>query len=285
MIKIVKAPVRIDFGGGTTDIYPFTKIGGAVLNAAINKYVTGKLITTNKKVSLEYHADIPTSSGLGTSGAMDTVWLALISSIKERITLAETVYKLEQATGIVGGKQDEYAAAFGGINFLEFKGRKTKLTQIHLPKSIIRELERNLLLCYTNKPHLATSVNKKMITNVLRGNKKTIEALKKITKITYQMRDALKSGDISTFSALMNEEWSNRKKIHKEVTTPLLDTVIKRGLANGATGAKVCGAACGGSILFYCSDRKRVMQETKKHTTPITFKFDFRGIQILKHKT
>ncbi len=285
MIKIVKAPVRIDFAGGTTDIYPFTKRGGAVLNAAINKYVVGKLITTDKKVSLEYHADIPTSSGLGTSGVMDVVWLALTSSLKERKILAETVYSIEQATGIVGGKQDEYAASFGGINFLEFKGRKTKITQLSLSKKIIQELENHLLLCYTKKPHLATRVNKKVIDNVLKGKAQTISSLKKITKIAYQMRDSLYEKDLLTFATLMNEEWENRKKLHKEITTPLLETTIQKGLTHGALGAKVCGAAGGGSILFYCSNRNEVIKAIKKNTLPITFKFDFKGIKILKHKT
>ena len=284
MIKTVKAPVRIDFGGGTTDIYPFTKHGGAVLNAAINKYVTGKLLATNHKVSLEYHADIPTSSGLGTSGAMNTVWLALISDIKEKFQLAETVYKLEQAIGITGGKQDEYAATFGGIDFLEFKDKKTILTKLHLPKKTIQKLEKKLLLCYTKKPHLATNVNRKVIENLMNNNQKTIQALKKITDITYGMRDALQRNDLDSFADLMNEEWTNRKKLHKNVTTPFLEKIIKKGLSNGARGAKVCGAAGGGSILFYCQDKKMLIQKLKNQVAIIPFKFDFKGIKIIKQK-
>ena len=82
-IKRVKAPVRIDFGGGTTDIEPFTySHGGAVLNAAINKYIVGELIAGDKSVGLKYKGNIPTSSGLGTSGVMSLVWLALILKTK-----------------------------------------------------------------------------------------------------------------------------------------------------------------------------------------------------------
>ena len=285
MIKIVKAPVRIDFGGGTTDIYPFTKKGGAVLNAAINRYITGILVATNQKVSLEYHAQIPTSSGLGTSGAMNVVWLSLISDIEKKRTLAEKVYQLEQAIGIVGGKQDEYAAALGGINFLEFKDEKTHITQIHLSKAVIRQLESKLVLCYTKKPHLATDVNNKVIERVLQGNTKTIATLKKISHVAHEMKNALHANDLNHFGELFNEEWSYRKQLHPRITTPKLEATIKKGLNNGANGAKVCGAAGGGSILFYCDNKKKVIEAVKKSNHIIDFKFDFRGIRVIKHKT
>src|SRR3989338_3667125 len=159
MIKKVIAPVRIDFAGGTTDIYPFTELGGAVLNAAINKYVYGTLSGSNEKISLEYHADVPTSSGLGTSGVMTLVWLALISNEKNKIKLAEQVYKIEQSQGQTGGKQDQYAGALGGINFLEFKKDKVKIERLKLSSDFIRKLENSLTLVYTGKPHIAANSN------------------------------------------------------------------------------------------------------------------------------
>jgi D-glycero-alpha-D-manno-heptose-7-phosphate kinase len=156
-IKKVRAPVRIDFAGGTTDIYPFTKIyGGAVLNAGINRYVVGKIVKSDTSVHLEYTGNTPTSSGLGTSGVMNLVWLALISQIKmkkkEGISfktkqeLAEKVYKLEQSMGLVGGKQDQYAGAFGGINYLEFLGDEVKIEQLKINKKVLKEFEEDLIL-------------------------------------------------------------------------------------------------------------------------------------------
>ena len=139
---MVKAPVRIDFGGGTTDVQPFPKMhGGAVLNAAINKHIIGKLTSSDKKVSLDYSGNIPTSSGLGTSGVMNLVWLSLISKKKfadenDKIALAEETYKLEQITGLVGGKQDQYAGALGGINFLEFNDNKVRIHRLKLKSSL-----------------------------------------------------------------------------------------------------------------------------------------------------
>ena len=132
-VKKFMAPVRIDFAGGTTDISPFKdEYGGCILNATINRYVVGELKADDKKTHLEYTGNIPTSSGLGTSGVMNLIWLSLITQQKgkldsnAKIKLAETVYGIEQAMGLVGGKQDQYAAAFGGINFMEFKKIKLK---------------------------------------------------------------------------------------------------------------------------------------------------------------
>ncbi len=276
MIKIVRAPVRIDFAGGTTDIAPFTRLGGAVLNAAINHYVTGRLIATDKKVSLEYSANIPTSSGLGTSGAMNLVWLALISKTKNKIELADKVYRLEQTMGFTGGKQDQYTAALGGVNLLEFKDDKVKVTRLKLKKSLIKELEQSLVLYYTGKPHYSSSINKAMIDNFLKG--KNVNNLLRIRDIAKEMKTALKKNDLINFVSLMNEEFGERKKLHSKVTNKKINKLINIGLTNGAIAAKLCGAGGGGSILFFCDNKKRLM----KKLNCIDFKFDFNGLQWIK---
>jgi len=275
MIKRVKAPVRIDFAGGTTDIEPFTHIGGAVLNAAINHYIKGELITTDKKVGLRYHADIPTNSGLGTSGAMNIVWLALITNIKNKIELAEKAYLLERAMDFTGGKQDQYASALGGINFLEFKNEKVKVTRLNLRKNLIKELESSLVLHYTGKPHYSTDLNKSMMNNFLKG--KNIEILIRIRDIAKEMKQALLKQDLIKFYQLLNEELNERRKLPTKVTNQKINKLINIGLKHGAVAAKLCGAGGGGSILFYCENKKRLMKKLKC----IDFKFDFKGLQWL----
>ncbi len=275
IIKKVRAPVRIDFAGGTTDIYPFTHTyGGAVLNAAINRYVEGRIIKTNKKTHLEYTGNTPTSSGLGTSGVMNIVWLALISNTKDKVKLAEQVYKMEQSLGGVGGKQDQYAAAFGGINFLEFKKDKVIRTPVKLKKDFIKELENHLVLVYTGLPHFATSANKDMMDNIKRGWH--VPNLVRIKNVAIAMRKALLRKDLISFSSLMNEETRNRKKLDKSVIPPLADKIIKQGLNNGASGAKICGSGNGGSILFF-GNKKHLRKKFKKQV--IDFKFDFEGLK------
>ena len=283
-IKKVIAPVRIDFGGGTTDIYPFThKHGGAVLNAGINRYISGSIIKTNQKVHLEYTGNTPTSSGLGTSGAMNLVWLALISqgklkkgeiTSKTKKELAEKVYSLEQGIGLVGGKQDQYASAFGGINFLEFKNENTKITPLNLPKSFIRKFENNLALVYIGKPHFSGDSNKSMIDNLKKG--KNTENLLRIKQIAKEMKTALQKKDLSKFADLMNQETQERKLLHKSIVPPKIEKIIETGTKNGAIGAKICGSGGGGSILFL-GDKNKLSKKFKGQV--IDFKFDFKGLR------
>ncbi|MBU0958791.1 MAG: GHMP kinase [Nanoarchaeota archaeon] len=285
IIKKVRAPVRIDFAGGTTDISYFAnKYGGAVLNAGINRYVVGKIVKSDKSVHLEYTGNTPTSSGLGTSGVMNLVWLALISQMKlkrkgeiqakTKHELAEMVYRLEQAMGIVGGKQDQYAAAFGGINFIEFKGDNTNVIPLRLKARTIKELESRLVLVYTGKPHFAGSANKNMIDNIKKG--KGVENLIRIRDIANEMKNTLLKGDLDRFSELMNEETENRIKLHKSVLPLRASKFIKIGLENGAMSAKICGSGNGGSILFY-GDKKRLKKKFGKNV--IDFRFDFEGLK------
>ncbi len=285
IIKKVQAPVRIDFAGGTTDISYFAnKYGGAVLNAAINRYVIGKIVKSDKSVHLEYTGNTPTSSGLGTSGVMNLVWLALISQIKlkrkegikfnTKKELAEKVYDLEQAMGIVGGKQDQYAAAFGGINFLEFKKDKVNITHLKLDDKFVKELENNLVLVYTGKPHFAGSANKNMIDNIKKG--KGVENLIRIRDIAKEMKNSLLNKDLDKFSSLMNEETENRIKLHKNVLPLRASKFIKIGLENGAVSSKICGSGNGGSILFF-GDKKKLKRKFGRSV--IDFKFDFEGLK------
>src|SRR3989344_4954084 len=256
VVKRVKAPVRIDFAGGTTDIEPFaSEYGGCVLNAGIDRYVIGKLIKGTKKVELKYSSNVPTSSGLGTSSVMNLVWLSLISNNKDKKQLAEGVYKLEQSMGLVGGKQDQYAAAFGGINFIEFsKNNKVKIQRLKLSNDFIRKLENNLVLVYTGKPHFSGNFNKAMKDNLIRK-------------------------DLDSFVELMNKETEQRTQLHSSIAGKSMKDIIRKGFENGAIGAKICGSGGGGSVLFFTYDRKRLVNKFKDKV--IDFKFDFEGLKYL----
>ena len=277
------APVRIDFAGGTTDISPFKdKYGGYVLNATINRYVVGELIIDNKKTHLEYTGNVPTSSGLGTSGVMNLVWLSLISQrVKDfnseyKRELAESVYEMEQAMGLVGGKQDQYASAFGGINFMEFRGNKVSITPLKLRKEFIRKLEDKLVLVYTGKRHFSGNSNKAMINNLIKG--KNNSNLLRIKKIAIEMKNALLKEDLKKFSELMNEETKERRKLHTSIIPENIQRIISFGMKNGATAAKICGSGGGGSILFF-GNKKQLKRIFGKRV--IDFKFEFQGLRIL----
>jgi len=278
ILKRVRAPVRIDFAGGTTDIKPFTDTnGGAVLNGAINHYVYGELIATDKSTKLEYHADIPTSSGLGTSSAMNDVWVALITHLKDKKKIAEDVFNIEHAVAesAVNGKQDMYAAVYGGINYMEFIGDKVLVHPLDLKQKIIKELENKLVLVYSGIGHLSGSSNKAAIDNLLKG--KNTDELVRLKEIAGEMKNALLKGDLYMFANLMNKETQERKKLSKITVSPKLQNIIDLGVKNGAIAAKVCGSGGGGSILFFTEDKKKLVNKFKGRV--IDFKFDFEGLK------
>jgi D-glycero-alpha-D-manno-heptose-7-phosphate kinase len=277
-IKKVIAPVRIDFAGGTTDISPFRdKYGGCVLNAAIDRYVVGELITTNHSTKLEYHADIPTSSGLGTSSAMNVVWLALITHHRDKQKIAEAVFKIEHAMkeSSVNGKQDQFASAFGGINYMEFIGDKVSIHPLKLKNDFIKELNQKLVLVYSGKAHYAGSSNKAAIDNLLKG--KNNDNLLRIKKIALEMKNALMKENLKKFSELMNDETKERKKLSKITASPQLQKMIDDGMKNGAMAAKICGSGGGGSVLMFTEDRKRLIKHFGRKVIP--FNFDFKGLR------
>ncbi len=282
-VKKFIAPVRIDFAGGTTDISPFKDdYGGCILNATINRYVVGELKADDKKTHLEYTGNIPTSSGLGTSGVMNLVWLSLIMQKEGKLDsnaktkLAETVYGLEQAMGLVGGKQDQYAAAFGGINFMEFNKDQVKVNRLNLRKEFIKKLEEKLVLVYTGKPHFSGNTNGAMMDNLRKG--KNNANLLRIKNIAIEMKNALLKEDLERFAELMNEETGERKKLHKSIVPESTQKIIALAMENGAVAAKVCGSGGGGCILFF-GNKKRLKQKFKDKV--IDFKFDFEGLRAI----
>jgi D-glycero-alpha-D-manno-heptose-7-phosphate kinase len=276
-VKKVRAPVRVDFGGGTTDIAPFySKYGGAVLNCAIQKYVVGEIVRGDKKVGLGYEGDVPTSSGLGTSGAMTLVWLALITKEKDKAKLCEWVYNISQARELFDdGKQDQYAAAFGGINFMEFdKKGKVKMERLNLKKKVLKGLEKHMVLVYTGKPHYSGYTNSAVFRDMRKG--KNVKNLLAIKRVAYDMKAALLKGDLDEFAELMNVETANRKMLASGIVGPRLKKLIHLGMDNGAIGAKVCGSGGGGSVLFF-GDKRRLKKKFGKSV--IEFKVDFGGLR------
>lgn len=277
----VRAPVRVDFAGGWSDVPPYAdEKGGTVVNAAINQYVEGKFITdAQDKITVEYRSDIPASSGLGTSAAMNVVWLKLINHDLDAAGVAEKSFWLEKLLGIAGGRQDQYAAAFGGINYMTFHLDKVEVHPIKMKKSFILQLEDNLVLCYTGKSRLSSNIITEVMGNFKNGNKKTIEALQQIREAAQKMVSALEKSNLGLFANLVNQNWEAQKILGKGVTNPLIDGIFKRAFKAGAIAGKATGAGGGGSLLFV-GDKVRITRALEKDCQIIPFKFDFDGVQI-----
>lgn len=300
MKLIVKAPVRIDFAGGWTDIQPFASTqGGAVLNAAIDHYVEGKLEikgADNKKgvmnagkivsqgsgISISYASDLPTGSGLGTSAAMNVVFLFLIRyelfKNKKPPFIAEAAFEMEQLLRIKGGKQDQYASALGGINFMRFTN-KVDVKRLRIKNSVKRELEKNLVLCYSGKSRLSGNIHDKVWNRYLKGE--TVEAFNGLKQSAYKMKDTLIKGDMDEFAGLLNKNWGYQKQLDSSVTNAAIEKLFKTARKSGALGGKACGAGGGGCLLFCCKPDK--VNSVKRHLAKaggkiIPFKFSDKGL-------
>ncbi|MDE2206909.1 MAG: hypothetical protein KGK12_09740, partial [Armatimonadetes bacterium] len=253
-----RAPVRIDFAGGWTDVGIFAHgAGGAVLNAAINHYVRGTLETVDTDVddgmqpsasqhdlSVDYHCDLPSGSGLGTSSALNVVWLSLVKSNivtdADRAQIAELAYQLEEMLGILGGKQDQYASAYGGFNFMTFTDT-VEVERLTLPPAVVEALEDRLVLCYTGKPRLSGNIHEHVWGAFRRGAAETVSALYTLRACANEMRQALPAGDIEEFGRLLNRNWAAQKQLDSSVTNQQMEELFGLAHVSGAAAGKACG--------------------------------------------
>lgn len=299
MIVQSKAPVRIDFGGGWTDVDIFAKgSGGAVLNATIDKYVTGQMevydtipvqsLEGREGISVSYESDLPSGSGLGTSSALNVVWLSLIksriTSSEDKMMIAELAYDLERMLGILGGKQDQYASALGGINLMKFTDC-VEVERLNVSEVTLRELEERFVLCYTGKPRLSGNIHENVWGAYRRGVRECVEALYGLRDVAGEMKDALLRGDIEQFGQLMNRNWAYQKSLDQSITNEQIEDFFARAWSAGAVAGKACGAGGGGCLLFLSAPGKRSDVAAALNSVGgriIDFKFEFEGLTIME---
>jgi D-glycero-alpha-D-manno-heptose-7-phosphate kinase len=305
MIITSRAPVRVDFAGGWTDVNIFARgAGGIVVNAAIDRYVTGRLEAADAEdwpdpslpqpagrtgLSVEYHSDLPAGSGLGTSSALNVVWLSLIrshiESDEDRARLAELAYQLEEMLGILGGKQDQYAAAFGGFNSMTF-GETVQVERLEIAPEMVAALERRLVLCYTGKPRLSGNIHENVWGAFRRGVPETVQALYALRRCAIQVRAALLEGDIAAFAALLAENWRHQCALDPSVSNEQIESLFAVAQRNGSLGGKACGAGGGGCVLFCAAEgrQEEVSRALKEEAGAqvIPFRFDRQGLQVTR---
>ncbi len=279
----VKSPVRIDFAGGWTDVPPYSdEKGGRVINASINKYVEGKFtVDARDRIFVRYKSNIPVSSGLGTSAAMNVVWLKMILSELPPEELAEKAFWLEKLLGIAGGRQDQYASAIGGINYMSFHLNQVRVHPMDLSPGFIRKLENSLVLCYTGRSRVSGNLATEVMKNYSRGHQKTLKGLEMIRNAVSDMRTSLQQEDLEGFARCMKQNWEGQKKLADSITNPEIENLFEIAFRHGAIAGKATGAGGGGSLLFF-GDKKSLLKAMGSMCHVIPFKFDFKGIQIAK---
>lgn len=253
---ITKAPLRISFAGGGTDIEPYcSQHGSIVLSAAIQKYAysetTGSKLHTPLEQTVLHHfntnslrikCEAPPMSGLGGSASCFVAGIKAIRPDLSPKALAELAFYLERnVMGIAGGKQDQYMAAYGGMNKLSFRGEDTRVESLEVPEGF----EDLFLLVYMGKRnHCGHDI---IIDQNSRDNQGNFTNQKQIAN---EMIDALKKNDMAYFGNMLCLSWLSKKRFSPYVSTGEIDGFFSNCIKNGAIGGKLTGAGGGGYMLL-----------------------------------
>ncbi len=322
---LTRSPLRISLGGGGTDLPSFyEKHGGFVLSAAIDKFVYVAVnqpfiekyilkysdteicnslqeiqhpiireslrlfIGEKSKIEISTMADIPSGTGLGSSGSFTVGLLKALSVYSNHPMHADKLSELacRVEMDILNepvGKQDQYIAAYGGIRQLEFSnGGEVTVTNLGLNQKTIHDLEDNLLLFYTGISRSASSILRDQVEKSKIDDSSMFDNLQFTKELGLQSRELLLQGDLKEYGVLMNEHWVHKKSRSKGISNDVIDKAYEDALKHGAIGGKLVGAGGGGFLMFYAQNAEDLRACMKRwKMDEIRFKFDFQGAKVV----
>jgi D-glycero-alpha-D-manno-heptose-7-phosphate kinase len=229
-----------------------------------NRIVSDFLNGQSLSFTMTTYSDAPAGSGLGSSS---TMVVAIIKAFVEWLNLplgeydiAALAFKIEREDiGFAGGKQDQYAATFGGFNFMEFyEGERVIVNPLRLKRWIRNELEASLILYYTGISRESANIIKEQIEHTRRGDVLNIGNMHELKRQAVLMKEALLKGDFKGFSQCLLNGWLAKKNISSSISNSLLDDLYRYALDKGAESAKISGAGGGGFMMIYCDPCRRV---------------------------
>jgi D-glycero-alpha-D-manno-heptose-7-phosphate kinase len=308
-------------GGGSDLPSFYRKNEGAVLSTTIDKYmfIAVHSFFDAKKIQLKYSrtelvssfddiqhpilhevlkmynisgvdinsiADIPSGTGLGSSSSFTVGLIHALNAYQGKFIAQEQLASLacrieiEQLKEPIG-KQDQYAAAYGGLNFITFYPDETvNVEKIIMSADKKRELENNLQMIYTGDVRSASTILQQQNQNISHLDK--FSAQQQIVTLTYNLRDALNANNLDDFGRILHEGWILKKTLTDNISNSHVDTIYEQGIAAGASGGKLLGAGGGGFILFYCpKEKQEKFFEAMKAYRILSFKFDNFGSKII----
>ncbi len=210
------------------------------------------------------YSDSPPGSGLGSSSTMT---VAILKAFTEWLSLplgeydiARLAYEVERHDlKLSGGKQDQYAATFGGFNFMEFyKYEKVVVNPLRIKQWIIDELESHMILYFTGASRLSTKIIEKQKRNTLNGNAGAIDAMHSIKRSAIEMKEAILKGDILHLADILGQAWEDKKKMANSITNKRINKIFQIAMNAGVLAGKVSGAGGGGFIMFVVDPVKRI---------------------------
>lgn len=317
-----RAPLRVSFAGGGTDVPPYPDLcGGAVLSATIDLFafasvtpregggagdfrsldleaaaaLSGRealarsvLQSFAREADVELHCDAPPGSGLGSSSSLIVALAAALCEVTgEAMTpyeLAERAVDIERNDlGIPGGYQDQYAAAFGGFNFIEFEADDVFVNPLRLRPDVLDELESTLLLVPTpTLQRRSIGILDRQIEAYERKDEEVMDALGEIKEQAVQAKACVLRGDLGGLAEVLREGWRTKRRLAAGISTDEIDELYDDAIELGAVGGKLLGAGGGGFLLLMVPFPRRselVSQMRERGLMPTNFSFVEQGAQ------
>lgn len=234
-----------------------------VYERIVNDYNNGEQIP----LTLTTYCESPPGSGLGASS---TLTVAMVQTFVELLKLplgeydvAQLAYRIERADlKLSGGKQDQYAATFGGFNFMEFYADdRVIVNPLRIKSNIISELEASMVLYYTGKSRDSSSIIDQQSNNITVGKSECLDAMHEVKNEAVEMKESLLVGDIHRFAAVIRRGWEAKKKTATKVSNPEIDRVYDLAIKSGAYAGKISGAGGGGFMILVADPLKRLRLE------------------------
>ena len=307
-------------GGGSDLAAFYEQYGGCVLSTSINKYMyisihpyfnehqtllkysENELVDDIKDikhkifnvvlndmnisgVEISSTADVPGGTGLGSSSSFTVGLLHTLYCYKGKFAskakLAKEACEVEiEQLGSPIGKQDQYAAAFGGLNFMRFnKDGSVSVSPIMMQAETYKKLQNNLLMFYTGTTRSANSILSEQKKNISQNDKN--ENLRKMCSLAEDMKRSLEHNDLSSFGAILNQSWELKRTLASGISNPEIDKAYARALECGALGGKLLGAGGGGFLLFYCEPKYQEILRKNIGLKEFDFSFEQDGTSII----
>ena len=235
-------------------------------------------------------SEIPPGTGLGSSATVCVNILKTLTTYLNqplsRYDLAERAFHI--ARNILGhhvGRQDEFAAAFGGLNFIKF-GREgvTEVQPVELAPELLRALQANLMLFFTGAAHHSWTILQEQEKSTRNQTGAAVESLHQVRALADRMLASLHSGDLARFGSLFDEGWQAKKRISERISNPRIDHLYDLARRKGASGGKITGAGGGGFLLLYCEPEAQAAVRSafqEEGVQEMTFAFDGSGAQVI----
>jgi len=329
---IARAPVRVSFAGGGTDLPSYyERHGGLVVSAAIDKYFY-VFMTVNKGdtiqiMSSDYQtffrqsagetmiwdgdlalprailnhfnvheglsmflaSQVPPGTGLGSSSTVAVATIKALTSLlglglsKHEIAELASYIEIEKL-GMPIGKQDQYAAAYGGVNAFSFSSDGVAVDPLRLRPETIEGIERNVLLFYTGAARESARVLGEQNRSTQANDTQVLTSLHALKQMAADVRRCLQTGDLDTFGEILHDSWERKKRLAPGISTPRTDEWYEAARAQGAIGGKITGAGGGGFLMLYCargSGPRITAALEAQGLKRMDFAIDFDGAKIL----